>query len=83
MMQRRRGHGVVTFSGETMIAGGHDLRQTEYWLEVDEGFSTTYQEPVLYRYESYPEMFIVQKNFCIDGIPHNSKIIAWFYWRLI
>ena len=64
---------VVSFGGESLIIGGHDLRQTEYWLEVDEGFYTTFQEPLLYRYESYPEVFVVQKNFCIDGIPHMNN----------
>lgn len=75
MNQRRRGHGVVSFSGESMIIGGFDLRQTEYWMEVDTQFSTTYQEPLLYKYENYPELFVVQKNFCIDGIPHNATLV--------
>ena len=61
-----------TISGNVKLWGSFNwlqLRQTEYWNEESlVNFASSYQEPALYRYYQYPEMFLVPRGFCKDGL---------------
>ena len=61
----RRGHGAI-FNGDVVIvAGGFEDKKTEACTIVDDGSVTCIeQDPNLYDYCIYPEMFLVDDEFC-------------------
>ena len=70
----RSGHGAI-FDGEYLIVVGGSKRgsdplKTEKCEFGDDGITCTEQSPLLYRYNYYPELFLVEKDFC-KNLPCN------------
>ena len=61
----REGHGAI-FNGDVVIvAGGSYNKKTEACTIVDDGSVTCIeQDPNLYDYRYYPEMYLVDEDFC-------------------
>ena len=62
--QARNGHNVIYDGEYLMVIGGDKHRQTEKCSLVDGSVTCTSQNPVLYSYSDYPELFLVSDDFC-------------------
>ena len=63
----RRGHGAIFNNEEIIVAGGNGHYKTESCSVKENGIvSCTAQAPTLKFYYEYPEMYLVDDNFCKD-----------------
>ena len=74
LLTARSGHGAI-FDGEYLIVvggykGNSDPLKTEKCEFGDDGITCTEQSPSLYGYRNYPELFLVEKDFC-KSLPCN------------
>lgn len=64
----RRDHGVIFDGTEMLVIGGYigssTALRTEKCIISRDQVSCTEQSPTLFRYENYPELFLVPENFC-------------------
>ena len=61
----RKGHGVITYKGEFIVAGGAPWSlETERCTMKDNSIECTYAHPQLQDFFEYPEMMLVTKSFC-------------------
>ena len=62
--QARDGHNVMYDGQYLMVVGGGPEGQTEKCTLADGLISCTSQNPLLYLYVDYPEIFLVSDDFC-------------------
>ena len=64
LINGRWGHNAIYDGSSLIVVGGDGLYKTER-CEISNGQTTcTAQNPELYNYVSYPELFLVPVNFC-------------------
>ena len=69
LQQKRYGHGAIFDGDYMMVFGGTESasepnRDTEKCTLVDTKVVCTTQEPALKRFITYPELFLVEPDFC-------------------
>ena len=60
----RSGHSVIEVNGEFLVVGGLHDKKTERCTLVKGKVTCVAQEPMLYDYMMWPELFLVESDFC-------------------
>lgn len=64
LIHAREGHGAIYNGEKLIVAGGERYFKSESCDVVNGLVTCTEQEPTLYYYWAYPEMFLVPATFC-------------------
>jgi len=65
LFHRRRGHGAIVTNGVMLVIGGRLHEPSERCeFNIDGTMNCHIQDPVLNDYRYYPEMYVVEDNFC-------------------
>lgn len=65
LVEKREGHRAISNGKSVLNIGGEDRKSTELWANVNgKTYSGLAGEPRLWDYYDYPELFLVDYNFC-------------------
>ena len=66
LVYARQGHGAI-FNGDVFIVAGGEVEFKTEACSINYGeVNCVAQAPTLWRFQYYPEMFLVDENFCKD-----------------
>lgn len=71
LVERRTGHRAITNGNSVMNIGGREKPEVEYLMSTEiwsnaksRNYDAVAQEPLLWDYFEYPELFLVDYKFC-------------------